>query len=332
MTIMKKQVGIILLLFSLLLGGIVKGQKSQSDRDWSDEEIDAFLKKTELIPIMINGDKDNRINIVLMNCWNSNEREPYNSPKMRDEFIKDINESIIAALTPGNAKAQTAYANYRDYFNVYGLWYPDSPEWNKGIDMKTVEALRDRLFLPWKDEYTGWVTFLILPNTTNGGGGAGRNLEARVGSALIAGNGIAKMLHEISHTCTSVGDEYTGPATGTDAFPTYSVAKEYDRDKIKWRKWIDPDTPIPTPYTAEYKDKIGAFEGTQYHLTGYFRSTAQGCIMGAGVFDNTEKMCPICEQRVAIPKYPVPDGLYYGQTKDQNDLQQIDKTTKKINK
>ncbi len=265
-----------------------------------EDKIDSIIKKTELIPIMINGDKDNRINIVLMNCWTSKDKEPYNSPAMRDEFIKDINESLIAALTPGNDKAQTAYANYRDYFNVYGLWFPDSPEWGKGMDMKMVEVIRDRIFLPWKDEYTGWATFLVLPNTTNGGGGAGRNLEARVGSALIAGNGIAKMLHEIAHTCLSIGDEYTGPATGTDAFPTYSVEKEYDRQKIKWREWIDPETPLPTPYTAEYKDKIGAFEGTQYHLTGYYRSTAQGCIMGAGVFDNTEKLCPICEQRLAM--------------------------------
>ncbi len=108
------------------------------------------------------------------------------------------------------------------------------------------------------------------------------------------------MLHEIAQTCMSIGDEYTGGATGTSSMPTYTSTNEYERDKIKWRKWIEADTPLPTSYTEEYKDKIGAFEGTQYHLTGYFRSTAQGCIMGAEVFDNTEKMCPICNQRVSM--------------------------------
>jgi hypothetical protein len=259
-----------------------------------------LLKKVELIPIMINGDKDNRINIVLMNRWTAGDKEPYNSPEMRDEFIRDINESLIAALTPGDERAQTAYANYRNYFNVYGLWYPDSPEWDKGINSEMVDALRDHLFLPWKDPYTGWVTFLVMPNRDSGGGGASRNLEKRVGTALIAGNEIGKMLHEIAHTCMSIGDEYTAEATGTSAVPTYTVEKEYERDKIKWRKWIEPDTPLPTPYTEEYRDKIGAFEGAQYHLVNYFRSTAQGCIMGAGIFDNTEKMCPVCEQRVAM--------------------------------
>lgn len=288
------------MLFALLTGGIANAQKSGKDRDWSEEEIDKFLEESELIPIMINGDKDNRINIVLMNRWTSREEEPYNSPEMRDEFIKDINESMIAALTLGDPRAQTAYANYREFFNVYGLWMPNAPEWDKGINGKAVDAMRDKLFLPWKDENLGWATFLVLPNSRSGGGGAGRNLEARTGRALIAGNEIAKMLHEIAHTCMSIGDEYTGPATGTKANPTYTVSTEYERDKIKWRKWIEPDTPLPTPYTDEYKDKVGAFEGAQYHLVDYYRSSAQGCIMGAGVFDNTEEMCPICEQRVAM--------------------------------
>ena len=300
---MKKQVGIFLMLFALLFAEVANAQRSGRDKKWSDEEIDAFIEKSELIPIMINGEKDNRINIVLMNRWSSGESEPYNSPEMRDEFIKDINESMIAALTPGDPRAQTAYANFREFFNVYGLWFPDSPEWNKGINGNAVDAMRDKLFLPWADENLGWVTFLVMPNSNAGGGGAGRNLEQRVGRALIAGNGIAKMLHEIAHTCMSIGDEYTGPATGTSANPTYTISTEYERDLIKWRKWIDPETPLPTPYTKEYVDKVGAFEGGQYHLTGYYRSTAQGCIMGSGVFDNTEKMCPICEQRVSMRVY-----------------------------
>ncbi|WP_202552367.1 M64 family metallopeptidase [Ginsengibacter hankyongi] len=265
--------------------------------------IDSVLKKVELIPIMINGDKNNRINIVIMNRWTSKDKDPYNSQEMKKVFLNDINESLIAALTPGNSKAQTAYANYRQFFNVYALWWPDIPEWDKGVDISVADSLRNRLFLPWKDENTGWVTILAMPNVRNGGGGAGRNLEDRIGDAVIAGNGIGKMLHEISHTCGSLGDEYSGPQSGTSQFPTYNSTIEYRRDKIKWRKWIDTSTPLPTPYTEEYMDKVGAFEGNQYHLANYFRSTAQGCIMGAGVFDNTEKMCPICEQRLAMRVY-----------------------------
>ncbi|MBU2904161.1 hypothetical protein KO529_05140 [Arenibacter algicola] len=274
---------------------------------WTEKQIDGFIAKSELIPIQVTGDKNNRINVVIVNQWTSRDEEPYNSPEMRGEFVKDIEESLVAALTYGDERAQTAYANYKEFFNVYGLWMPDTPEWKKGIDLEAMDAIRDKLFLPWTNEYTGWVTFLIMPNRENGGGGAARNLEKRVGNAVIAGNGIGKMLHEISHTCMSIGDEYTTAATGTSAFPTYSADLQYERDKIKWRKWIEPTTPLPTPYEAEYLDKIGAFEGNQYHLVDYYRSTAQGCIMGAGVFDNTEEMCPVCNQRVSMRVYDLVD-------------------------
>jgi hypothetical protein len=265
--------------------------------------IDSILKKVELIPVMITGNKNNRINIIIMNRWTSREKEPYNNPGMKAVFLQDINESLIAAFTPGDPKAQTAFANYHNFFNVYALWWPDMPEWDKGVDISIADSLRNRMFLPWKDENTGWVTILAMPNVRNGGGGAGRNLEERIGDAVIAGNGIGKMLHEISHTCMSLGDEYTGAEKGTVQPPTYNATVEYRRDKIKWRKWIDANTPLPTPYTKEYANKVGAFEGNQYHLANYFRSSAQGCIMGAGVFDNTERMCAVCEQRVAMRVY-----------------------------
>jgi hypothetical protein len=267
------------------------------------KNIDSILAKTELIPMMITGEKDNRINIVIMNRWTAREKEPYNKPAMRDSFLAHINGSLVAALTPGDPRAQTVFAHYRNFFNVYALWWPGIPEWDRGVDISIADSLRNRLFLPWKDEYTGWVTLLAMPNVRNGGGGAARNLEERIGNAVIAGNGIGKMLHEISHTCMSLGDEYTGGEKGMNFFPTYNSTTEYDRDKIKWRKWVDPATPLPTPYTKEYINAVGAFEGNQYHLFDYFRSSAQGCIMGAGVFDNTEKMCAVCEQRVTMRVY-----------------------------
>ena len=96
--------------------------KSQGLSSVSPANIDSILKKAELIPVMINGDKNNRINIVIMNRWTKRDKEPYNSREMRQEFLKDIDASLIAALTPGDSRAQTVFANYRQFFNVYGLW------------------------------------------------------------------------------------------------------------------------------------------------------------------------------------------------------------------
>ena len=305
---MKKWCVFVCLTFLLVFQGYSQ-RNGPGYEPWTEAQIDKFMEKTELIPINVTGSKDNRINVVIVNQWSSRDKEPYNSPEMRGEFVKDIEESLVAALTYGDDRAQTAYANYKQFFNVYGLWAPHMPEFRKGVGIPEIDAMRDKLFLPWKDEHKGWVTFLIMPNRENGGGGAARNLEARYGTAVIAGNGIGKMLHEISHTCMSLGDEYTTHAKGTSAFPTYAAELEYEREKIKWRKWIDRDTPLPTPYEAKYIDKIGAFEGNQYHIVDYYRSTAQGCIMGAGVFDNTEKMCPICNQRVSMRAYDLVDPI-----------------------
>jgi len=48
--------------------------------------IDSILKKVEFIPIMINGDKNNRINIVIMNRRTAKDKAPYNSPEMKKVF------------------------------------------------------------------------------------------------------------------------------------------------------------------------------------------------------------------------------------------------------
>lgn len=276
---------------------------------YEDKYIDSIIKQTELIPIRVNGEKDNRINIVIINRWEDRDERPYKGDDMRAEFLDDVNRSLLAAFTPGDPAAQTAYANYQQFFNLYALWWPGTPKWRDGVETDLIDAMRDRLFLPWKNEHTGWVTFLLMPNRDGGGGGAARNLEDRVGNAVIVGNAIGKMLHEISHTCTSIGDEYTAAGTGTEAVPTYTASLEYRRDELKWRAWVDPNTPLPTPYEEEYLDKLGAFEGSQYHLTKYFRPSAQGCIMGAGVFDNTEEMCDICGQRLSMRMYTLVEPI-----------------------
>jgi hypothetical protein len=131
----------------LIVATLFYTKESYSSPAVKPTDIDSLLKKVELIPVMINGDKDNRINIVIMNRWSSRDKEPYNSPAMKQEFLKDIEESFIAAITPGDSRAQTVFANYRQFFNVYGLWWPDMPEWGKGVDQK---GYPPRIFiLPW---------------------------------------------------------------------------------------------------------------------------------------------------------------------------------------
>jgi len=127
---MKKWCVFVCLTFLLVFQGYSQRRKP-SYEPWTEVQIDKFMEKTELIPINVTGDKDNRINVVIVNQWTSRDEEPYNSPEMRGEFIKDIEESLVAALTYGDPRAQTAYANYKEFFNVYGLWAPHMPEFRR---------------------------------------------------------------------------------------------------------------------------------------------------------------------------------------------------------
>ena len=84
--------------------------------------VDEIMEQLELIPLVYNGNKNNRINIVVMNRWVENDTEPYNQPEMKDEFIADVENSVVKALTLGDPEAVTPYANYSAFYNIYALW------------------------------------------------------------------------------------------------------------------------------------------------------------------------------------------------------------------
>ncbi len=165
--------------------------------------------------------------------------------------------------------------------------------------------IRDRLFLPWHTEGKGWATIFAMFNSTAGGGGAGRILSERTGNVMIAGRSPATFIHEFGHTALGLPDEYTSAGTWGIGRPGGNATTHYNRDEVQWRAWIEPGTEIPTPYTAENRDKIGVFTGTQHRVAHIYRSTARACIMGAGSAfgDRRNELCPICIQRSVSRMY-----------------------------
>ena len=60
----------------------------------------------------------------------------------------------------------------------------------------------------------------------------------------------------------------------------------------KWENLLDDDTPVPTPATHRYDDKVGVYEGAGYQSRGVYRGY-QSCRM----LDNrSESFCPVCRQ------------------------------------
>jgi hypothetical protein len=261
----------------------------------------------EMIPLMVNGDKDNRINIVVINRW-ENDRTPYNNADLREEFIADARYTL-GAFKRGEEVSVPPYPSYANFFNVYAVWWPDMPKWNPqdrktGMHWSDYNEIRARLFLPWQKEGTGWVTHMAMLNGFNGGGGAGRIIPQRVGDAMIVGNEIDSFIHEFNHTALSIPDEYTASGVwgrGTEGTTTTNF---WQADKIKWRAWIEPGTLIPTPYSKQYHGKIGVFEGGVSRLAYLYRPTSRACIMGSGSFaGKQEHLCKICQQQATQAFY-----------------------------
>ena len=280
-----------------------------------DDQFDEIVSdEIELVPIMVNGDKDNRINIVVVNRWRKNEENPYNNQELRDTFVKDARDVIEPAFAPGGEKAVSPFAGQRNFFNAYALWWPGMPPWDPpaydkgegGMHWEIYNEMRARLFLPWQKEGRGWVTHMAMVNSRGGGGGAGLRLEQRVGDAMIEGNEIAGFYHEFCHTAMRIGDKYIGWGMWGRGDESSNTTLVFQREKIRWKAWIDPETPVPTPYKKEYLRTVGLFEGGTHRAAGIFRSTPV-CIMGVNQF--SELLCPLCIQEAAQRTYEYVDVI-----------------------
>jgi hypothetical protein len=89
-------------------------------------------------------------------------------------------------------------------------------------------------------------------------------------------------MHEFGHGFAALADEYyTSQVSYEDYFDlgvepyqaNITTLKDFDS---KWKDLIEEGTPIPTPATEEYKDKIGVFEGGGYVPKGIYRPTLDG--------------------------------------------------------
>ncbi|MBD3174035.1 MAG: hypothetical protein GF320_02545 [Armatimonadia bacterium] len=277
--------------------------------------FDAILAdEIELVPLLINGDKDNRINIVIVNRWRAGESEPYNRPEMRETFLRDARDVIETSLVHSTPDTQEPFATQRRLYNVYALWWPQVPAWDPDAyndgqwagHWEVYNELRARLFLPWQHAGRGWVTHLAMVNSRGGGGGAGRIPEERIGDAMIEGNEIEAFFHEFSHTALGLGDTYIGWGCWGRADESANTTLVYQRDDVKWRAWIDDDTPVPTPYASKYLDRIGLFEGGVHRPAFIFRTTPV-CTMGVNQF--ADHVCDVCIQQAAQRAYLWVDAI-----------------------
>ena len=278
----------------------------------------SWLEAQTVTQIRDSGQRDNRLNVVLLS-------EGYTSEELTTKFVADA-ETLVEGLL-----SSEPYARYRNYFNAFaiavasaesGSDHPSRGVWRNTYFNSSFDTygLSHAVTLPpndWNNSYAeghGKVDRLLMQfvpdydlaivvvNDKEYGGIA----RSRTSIVSMSDQAIEVALHESGHSLADLGDEYEG-AGPTDAVPVErpNATQQTSRDQIKWRSWILPQTPIPTPETIDPKtgdpihaDKVGLFEGANYTPSGWFRPKYQ-CKMRAG----NSPFCEVCLEALVVHFY-----------------------------
>lgn len=137
---------------------------------------------------------------------------------------------------------------------------------------------------------TPYDAVILMCNSDVYGGGGIYNYYA---TCYVGERSREVLVHEFSHSFAGLGDEYSD--NDSDAGLSSEKAEPYEKNittlknfNKKWKTMIDNSTPIPTPSTKEYDNKIGVFEGAAYKNKGFYRPY-QHCMMR-----DLKPFCPIC--------------------------------------
>jgi hypothetical protein len=208
------------------------------------------------------------------------------------------------------------YKQNKDKFNIWGVEAP-SPDsgtdipaqniWKKTIlntsfytfDLERYCMTSDNKSVRDLAANAPYDQIYILVNSDKYGGGSIYNHY----SVCINNNKYEEYIftHEFGHGFASLADEYyTSDVAYRDFYdltvePTDPNLTTLVNFESKWKNLVDKSTPIPTPDTPEYKNKIGAFEGGGYVAKGIYRPM-QDCTMKSLFINN---FCPVCKKSIS---------------------------------
>lgn len=205
------------------------------------------------------------------------------------------------------------YPDHRNDFNVWavGLVSEESGTDSSGKGIFKNTALNSGYYTFGLDRYLTtpdiksirdavWnvpcdAVFILINAKTYGGGGIynfyamGTADNERTQSVFV---------HEFGHSFAGLADEYFSSTVAYNDF--YNLKYEPWEPNIttlvnfssKWKNQLAKGTPIPTPLTDQYKDKLGVFEGGGYLPKGIYRPMDH-CMMR-----DYAPFCPVCSAAI----------------------------------
>lgn len=139
--------------------------------------------------------------------------------------------------------------------------------------------------------------YILVNNEKYGGGAIYNYYNVSVNSNDQAGK---IFIHELGHGFAGLGDEYYTSSTSYNEFykedvepwePNLTTLVDFDS---KWKSMLKKRTPIPTPDTEKYQNKLGVFEGGGYVAKGVYRPM-HDCLMNSFM---GEEFCPVCNKAI----------------------------------
>jgi len=263
-----------------------------------------YFIKTERIDeyknfeVVYSGDSEIKVDIVII-------PEGYTEDEM-DSF-KDDCERFTEYLFNSSP-----FRENKDKFNIWGIEAPsiesgtDIPKediWKKTLINSSFYTFDLERYVMSYDNKTirnvaanaPYDQIYIIVNSDKYGGGSIYNHY----SMSVTKNKYFEFIvtHEFGHGFASLADEYyTSDVAYQDFYaldveptdPNLTTLVDFES---KWKDLVADGTPIPTPDTEEFKDKVGAFEGGGYIEKGIYRP-AEDCTMKSIKVDN---FCPVCK-------------------------------------
>src|SRR5262245_26964016 len=208
-----------------------------------------------LTTIRANGSPANRVDLVVIG-------DGYTESELA-KYATDV-DAFIAGLF-----GQSPFAEYRNHFNVHRVSLAsaesgaDHPSRNppvfkntaldgtfdcSGIQRLTCVSLSkvNTVLSGVQPDMRDLVLVLLNDPEYGGSGGA-------VAVASIHPDVVEVILHEFGHTLGLLADEYGGPpppVCSTAVEPPEANATRATGPPVKWGVWIDPGTPLPTPFPS----------------------------------------------------------------------------------
>lgn len=223
----------------------------------------------------------------------------------KDKMFKDLktmSDYMFSEQPYKNKKDRiqiTAVERYSQRSGVVGLKGRENEHGDLGVTYNTFSSPRYIMTQDLWDLYDVINTvptdaIILVCNSSVYGGGGIYNYYA---TCYMGEKSREVIVHEFSHSFVGLGDEYSD--NDSDAGQTSVLLEPYEKNittlvdfSNKWADKIDKQTPIPTPNTKQYENKVGVFEGAAYMSKGFYRPF-QHCMMR-----DLKEFCPVCTDAI----------------------------------